>query len=160
MWKNAQRGSNIDSEPHQQALLAILEEEETANMPDINLENDLLVLEEDLIGATGPPPHVTEENETHPDLRVDVEHTIDGPHESHYIEEFPADLGAGAVWGEDMPSFEKIWHMQQESGSSVWGPFDDEDEWELAKWLIRNVGQNQINGFLNLNVVSSYHLTP
>ena len=71
----------------------------------------------------------------------------------HYIQEFTLNLGAGAVWEEEVPFFEKIRHEQVLNGSSSWGPFDDEDDWQLAEWLIRNIGQNQIDTFLNLTIV-------
>ncbi|KAJ3487621.1 hypothetical protein NLI96_g3382 [Meripilus lineatus] len=38
-------------------------------------------------------------------------------------------------------------------GAEVWGPFQDEDEWELAKWLIKNVGHNQAEEFLKLQAI-------
>ncbi|KAG1883131.1 hypothetical protein F4604DRAFT_1576473 [Suillus subluteus] len=40
------------------------------------------------------------------------------------------------------------------SDSGVWGPFKDEEEWQLAKWLIQNAGQNQTDQFLKLPIVS------
>jgi hypothetical protein len=36
----------------------------------------------------------------------------------------------------------------------VLGPFQSEDEWELAKWLIKNVGHTQMDAFLKLPIVS------
>ena len=76
--------------------------------------------------------------------------------EAYYIEEFPDHLGAGAVWGEELPSFENLQRDQELNASSRWGPFEDQDEWELATWLVRNTGQNQINSFLNLKIVKTH----
>ena len=56
--------------------------------------------------------------------------------------------------------FEQIRKEQQETGSSKWGPFKDQDEWELAEWLLKNVGQKQTDDFLKLNIVSTYTLVP
>ena len=56
-----------------------------------------------------------------------------------------------------MPFFEKLWQEQDESGSSRWGPFEDQDEWELGMWLVRNVGHKQIDAFSGLNIVGSHH---
>jgi len=90
-------------------------------------------------------------------IRATVEDAEDeGLRSAYYIKEFPANLGAGAVWGDEVPFFEKIRQEQVENGSSRWGPFEDQDEWELAQWLIRNIGQNQIDAFLNLNIVSTH----
>ncbi|KAK0451956.1 Zn-finger domain-containing protein [Desarmillaria tabescens] len=33
------------------------------------------------------------------------------------------------------------------------GPFTDEEEWELAEWLLKNVGQMQAEAFLNLPIL-------
>lgn len=54
---------------------------------------------------------------------------------------------AQAVWGEEVPFFEKLRREQEKSGTSKWGPFEDQDEWELAEWLIRNIGQKQMDAF-------------
>ncbi|KAH7904475.1 hypothetical protein BJ138DRAFT_1019119, partial [Hygrophoropsis aurantiaca] len=40
-------------------------------------------------------------------------------------------------------------------GAEIWGPFATNDEWELAKWLIKNVGHNQAENFLKLNIIQS-----
>ena len=131
-------------------------------MPDITLEDDLLGLEDDFANARAPQPDNQHENERHLDqpghLHVTVENAENRGQESestYYVEEFPADLGAGAVWGEDVPFFERLWRELQENASSRWSPFEDEDEWELAKWLVRNVGQKQLDTFLNLDIVRS-----
>ncbi|KAI6043566.1 hypothetical protein EDC04DRAFT_2600033 [Pisolithus marmoratus] len=34
----------------------------------------------------------------------------------------------------------------------IWGPFKSEEEWELVKWLIKNVGHGQADQFLWLNI--------
>ena len=38
--------------------------------------------------------------------------------------------------------------------NGVMGPFNDDAEWELAKWLIKNVGHAQVDTFLKLSIVS------
>ena len=97
------------------------------------------------------PPHEPENNTS---TVNDHEH-LDA---ATYIQEFPTDKGAGAVWGEDIPFFEKLRREQVLDQSSRWGPFEDEDEWELGQWLIRNSGQNQTNALLNLKIVTSHLL--
>jgi len=61
----------------------------------------------------------------------------------HYFEEYPTEQKAGAAWGKDRPLFEQIRREQQENGTSKWGPFENQDEWELAEWLLKNVGQKR-----------------
>ena len=76
-----------------------------------------------------------------------------------FFEEYPTERKAGAAWGKDQPLFAQIQRDQQENGSSKWGPFEDQDEWELEEWLSKNVGQKQTDTFLKLNIVSTYTLT-
>ncbi|EIN11500.1 hypothetical protein PUNSTDRAFT_33358, partial [Punctularia strigosozonata HHB-11173 SS5] len=47
--------------------------------------------------------------------------------------------------------FEKIQELEATNG--MWGGFESKGEWELAKWLLRNVGQNQLENFLKLPIV-------
>ncbi|KAG2363978.1 hypothetical protein BDR07DRAFT_1280969 [Suillus spraguei] len=50
-----------------------------------------------------------------------------------------------------------IRHAQETSNDEgVWGPFKDEEEWQLAKWLIQNVGQNQMDKFLKLPIIQNH----
>jgi hypothetical protein len=159
MWDNAPGPSNIEQQPP--ASPPILEDDELPNMPDIALEEDLQALEDDLADTTitphcpqspAPAPPGPEMPPAQPEsLRATVD-------DAYYIEEFPADLGAGAIWGEEVPVFEKLWQEQKAEGSSRWGPFENQNEWELAEWLIKNIGQKQTDAFLNLNIVRSHRL--
>ena len=109
MWKNAPNPSSI--EKHLPASPPVLDDK-IANMPDITLEDDLLELE-DLANTRSPQPDTHPDNEIRPvHLCVTVKDAEDGEIKSqstYYIEDFPANFGAGAVWGEDMPFFEKLW---------------------------------------------------
>ncbi len=53
-------------------------------------------------------------------------------------------------------AFEKIEDSQVLQYGEVLGPFKDDEEWELAKWLIKNVGHTQADSFLKLPIVRSY----
>ena len=66
---------------------------------------------------------------------------------SRYVEEFIPETLAGAAWGQGTPVFESL-HLKQEEAGSRWDPFEDEEEWELAEWLAKNVGQKQMDMFL------------
>ncbi|KAF7971991.1 hypothetical protein HWV62_19343 [Athelia sp. TMB] len=50
-------------------------------------------------------------------------------------------------------NFEMIRDTQILKGDEVLGPFESDDEWQLAKWLIKNVGHNQAEEFLRLPIV-------
>jgi hypothetical protein len=58
-----------------------------------------------------------------------------------FVEQYPADAKVGAA----MPNFESIHGAQEAAGDGIWGPFEDE-KWQLAEWLIENVGQKQTDG--------------
>jgi hypothetical protein len=73
---------------------------------------------------------------------------------ARYVENFPAEQLAGATWGRCKPLFESLDEEQKKEGGSRWAPFEDEEEWQLAEWLIQNVGQKQMDLFLKLPIVS------
>ncbi len=60
-----------------------------------------------------------------------------------YAQPFPNDRWAGSTYGETKTVFQSIRDDQVLEGAEVLGPFRDDKEWELAKWLIKNVGHNQ-----------------
>lgn len=80
--------------------------------------------------------------------------SADKDEEDGYEEPFPEDRKAGATYGPSKTTFERIRDDQILTGCEVLGPFADEEEWELAKWLIKNVGHNQTEAFLKLPIVS------
>lgn len=60
---------------------------------------------------------------------------------------------AAQVLGMGECTFERWRRENEESGKPRWFPFASEKEWELGRWLIKNVGQNQIETFLKLPIV-------
>lgn len=75
-----------------------------------------------------------------------------------YIECFPLTYKAGAGWKptQDVyPIFDALCHRQEKD---TYAPFQDRNEWELAQWLIKNVGQTQTEAFLKLPIVSVEHI--
>jgi hypothetical protein len=75
--------------------------------------------------------------------------------EDHYPQEFPVEHAAGvpSCRGAFKMVFEEMAEQAMEEGK-VWGPFESEDEWELAQWLFENVGHGKMDEFLKLNFVS------
>ena len=72
--------------------------------------------------------------------------------DSEFIQDFPGE--AGTPGKTKRTRFEKIRHSQEKAGQPCWGPFEDEDEWELARWLMTaNVSQNRRETFLKLPIV-------
>lgn len=69
-----------------------------------------------------------------------------------YIDRF-AELYPGPVatiFGEGVTTFERWEEENRDAGRSRWYPFQDEEEWDLAAWLAKNVGHNKIEEFLKL----------
>ena len=60
--------------------------------------------------------------------------------------------------GKDKTKFEKIHDDQSMEGMKPHAPFADE-EWELVKWLMKNVGQTKADDFLKLPIVSDSFLS-
>lgn len=99
--------------------------------------------------STGP-------SDMRPSQRARVEDVLDEDWSGQlWSEHAPSHLRAGHRIGQGLCSFEEIRDEQVLRGSDIWGPFASEDEWDLAKWLIKNVGQNQAEKFLKLNMVST-----
>ena len=148
LWKNGPDATN--DHPSSPSPLP----DETPDDQLVDLEHDLLAVEQNI--------SLDSRTET-PDLLIpQTEHT-NQPQQNqvptgHYFEEYPSDRKAGAAWGKDQPLFERIQKEQQENHTSKWGPFKDQDEWELAEWLSKNVGQKQTDAFLKLNIVSTFSL--
>ena len=100
------------------------------------------------------PPSANAGHRDQPDRRAQVEEIEDeeagGLHQ--WVEDYPRPTG---VAGQPAKSyFEEIRARQEKMGEDLWAPFDDQEEWELAQWLMLNVGQNATDKFLKLPIVS------
>lgn len=100
-----------------------------------------------------------EEGAVNVDKRARVEDAPDEDDSTRHIEPCPGSLGAGVPIGrkkmktdfEDMRD-ERLAHGGDDP---IWNPFIDREEWDLATWLVRSVGQNSTEEFLKLPIVSS-----
>ncbi|KAG6827066.1 hypothetical protein H0H92_013335 [Tricholoma furcatifolium] len=120
------------------------------------IESEKQLLDDINLAAEDFQPFIADDPSPAINSPVTVDGTIEKvkPKTTYYIEDFPAQRKAGAVWGKDIPEFEKI-RALLEADQTPWGPFQDEDEWELAEWLNKNVGQTQTDSYLKLNIVRS-----
>jgi hypothetical protein len=71
---------------------------------------------------------------------------------NRYVQPCPGDAGLGIR--KSKTQFEEWLEVQESEGKSPWEPFTSKDEWALAEWLLKNVGQKSINKFLKLEIVS------
>ena len=69
-----------------------------------------------------------------------------------FIEAFPGPVGVPV--GRGQTKFDLIYENQVEEGKNNFSPFANDEEWGLAQWLSRRVGQKAINEYLNLSMVS------
>ena len=74
--------------------------------------------------------------------------------QSWWIKDFP--LPAGTQLQPAQSCFETVREEQKKTGDNPWAPFADKEEWELAQWLITNVGQNATDKYLKLPIVSVF----
>ena len=97
-----------------------------------------------------------ESQDMQPLRRVEIKEIedVDSPcSRARFTEAYPGQVGK--TLGHSETQFER-WHQEQENqGESTWVPFEDQAEWDLACWLIRNVGQKSIDEYLKLPIVSS-----
>lgn len=134
---------------------------------DFNIEINMEALnaEDPPLDASGPsdqdlPSPQHESSSDRPSSRrttvEDVPDEGDFLNNAHYVHPCPAELQAGATIGQGIPEFERIKERLKKEGSEF-GPFADENEWELAEWLLCNVGQMQAEAFLKLPIVSGIY---
>lgn len=77
-----------------------------------------------------------------------------------YVRSFPPEKEAGKTYGSEKTPFERLREEQLAQSENIHSPFCDGEEWELARWLVQNVGHNQTEEFLRLPIVSGledYH---
>lgn len=70
-----------------------------------------------------------------------------------FVEPFPADAASGLGLRKAKTPFEDRLEVQESKGNDPWEPFTSREEWELAEWLLKNVGQKSTNEFLKLHIV-------
>ena len=75
-------------------------------------------------------------------LWVMVEDVNNEDEEDEWAHTFPEASCAGTPCGHSRTLFEIICDDQVLCGAEVLGPFESDEEWKLAKWLIKNVGHN------------------
>ncbi|PPQ71533.1 hypothetical protein CVT26_010393 [Gymnopilus dilepis] len=91
--------------------------------------------------------------------RVTIEEVEDedahrSPNTTDALWEEPWPYEAGTPIREELGAFEKLRQEQESNGHAPWHPFENKEDWELARWLILSgVSQKKINDFLKLDSV-------
>lgn len=104
------------------------------------------------------PAEPTHDIRSDPGIIPPAQSTASGPggreKVSRWVEAYPK--LAGATKGLGQTEFAKVHESQGESDKDPWSPFESQDEWQLAQWLLHNVGQNATDEFLKLPIVSCF----
>ncbi|KAN0105690.1 hypothetical protein V8E52_010809 [Russula decolorans] len=65
-----------------------------------------------------------------------------------FIEDYPAEAGTPGPGRRKKTPFEKLKRAQREENQEPWSPFANEEEWELARWLMTaGVSQARVDEF-------------
>ena len=103
-----------------------------------------------LPGASNPPIE-TLEGPSKKKTRVMVEDVEDEDDHVRFIKSYPGN--AAEVLGFGTTEFQHLHDKNKASGQSPWEPFEDQDEFELAEWLMKRANKTGIEEFLNLPIV-------
>jgi len=95
---------------------------------------------------------VMDNSQTHPSQshHVTVESTSTS---ERYAEDYNA-ADVAHILRTSQTTFEAFNEHQNRLGEEPYAPFENEDEWELAKFLIKKVSQTAADYFLKLPIVS------
>ena len=124
---------------------SVVPDENPGPMPMMDIDSELPMEAEEPI---------SDEDAQRP--RVSMEDVTDNDEDAEWVHKFPEQWSAGAAHKSSHTLFESICDDQVLRGAEVLGPFENDEEWQLAKWLIKNVGHNQAEHFLKLPIVSSH----
>ncbi|KAG1762797.1 Zn-finger domain-containing protein, partial [Suillus placidus] len=83
--------------------------------------------------------------------RVTIEEVEDEDH-TRYFEQC---AGAGQTLREGQTGFERFQQYKEGMGEDQWAPFYDGEEWGLAEWLVKSLGQTRTDDFLKLPITQN-----
>lgn len=70
-----------------------------------------------------------------------------------YRQDYPH--AAGLTKGQGLGTFQKLRAQQMQQNIPPWAPFESEEEWEMARWMMTSgISQKKMNAFLKLKTVS------
>jgi len=127
-------------------------------MDDKHLDEDIAAasVAMDLDEVSQVPTGTTRPNQDHPSDSLHLRSSDLGgsvPEKQEYVEPFSREYKAGVGWTPPQHILPKFVAVCNGTESNPYAPFDSKQEWELAQWLIKNVGQMQTEAFLKLPIV-------
>jgi hypothetical protein len=69
-----------------------------------------------------------------------------------FVKPYPRPVGIAV--GQGKTKFQVLYEKHTGEGENIYAPFLNNEEWELAQWLSRRVGQKAIDEYLKLSIVS------
>lgn len=121
-------------------------------------EEALLFGNDDIPPASdhGDLRHSPTPSTSRPAKRPRYDNTSISPQPRNYIESCPEEMEAGRTYRWKGTVFEEDFQSQRQQGDPPWFPFADEEEWELADWLMTSeISHGDIDKHLKLKIVSN-----
>jgi hypothetical protein len=141
-------------EEFQQQLTTVVQrprlDKTPAPQPDFDgFEDDFDVLSEALTAVNS----VSSVNCSDVVLLPDAKPAMSDSAANIFYQKFPCE--AGTSYGRGETAWQKQYIKTLEGDSPQWGGFADQDEWELAQWIMKSgLSQGELNNFLKLKMVS------
>jgi hypothetical protein len=91
------------------------------------------------------------DNDTNEGMQSQSRHTTAANAPDRFAEDYPADVAH--ILRKSKTTFQILKEKQNRLGEEPWAPFKDNDEWELAQFLVTEVSQTAANKFFKLPIV-------
>src|ERR1700738_590988 len=122
---------------------------DASNMPSLPIQSDRNDL--DSLHPHSPDHLADQQEPPAKKVRVTVEEAEDEQAPRRFIFNYHGNAAQVQNIGET--EFQEFYKSQEALGHSPWHPFESQDEWQLAEWLMKRVNQTGIEEFLNLEIV-------
>ncbi|KAG2112917.1 hypothetical protein BD769DRAFT_1364286 [Suillus cothurnatus] len=81
--------------------------------------------------------------------------TIEEVEDEDHTQYFEQCVDAGQTLREGQTGFERFHQYKEGMSEDKWAPFYDEEEWGLAEWLVKSLGQTRTDEFLKLPITQN-----
>lgn len=115
-------------------------------------QNSEQPMEVDVPQGSEPEPTIVD-HDARPPRRPTVEEIVEGSPEDLRPEWVEISPDTGSSHGPSRTLFDTMRDKQIDQKDPILGPFESDEEWELAKWLVKNTGHKQAEQFLKLPIV-------
>jgi len=121
--------------------------------PDVGLDvPDGHLVHQTRVDVDPGPPDLSKPPSKQARVEADEEHLPRWPSSERFTEQYAG--VAATILDKRQTVFEFLEAAGLEEGESEWTPFHDEDEWDLARFLMKDLGQKKIDELLKLSHVS------